>query len=315
MPPTDRVRPPAWPDGASFAFTVFDDPDAQSYEDGRVVYSYLAGLGFRTTRGVWPGAAVRTPNSPGETCEHADYRRHSVALQEQGFEIGYHHTTKHSSTRDEIRRGLDAFREYFGHDPRTMANHYNAEAIYWGSRRITPPLRAIYAAATFGRTNGKHFGEVEGHPSFWGDLCRDRIRYCRNFVFSDVDTLAACPWMPYHDPARPYVNAWYAATHAQHCAHFIDAIGERRQDQLEASGGACIVYTHFAANFVDGRGALDARVRTLIERLSRKNGWFVPVGTLLDFIAAQRGVTRLAAGARASLEWRWLAHKVLVGAG
>ena len=200
-------RAVGWPDGKSFAFTIFDDPDAQTYEDGRLIYSFLADRGFRTTRGVWPGAPLRMPNSGGETCDNPKYRKHTQELQTLGFEVGYHNTTKHSSTRDEIIRGLDAFAAYFGHDPRTMANHYNAEAIYWGRARVTPPLQAIYTVATFGRKNGVHFGEVEGHPSFWGDICRDRIEYCRNFVYADINTLAACPWMPYSDPLRPFVRA------------------------------------------------------------------------------------------------------------
>src|SRR5688572_21505427 len=89
---TPNVR---WPEGKAFAFTIFDDPDGQSYDDGRVVYSFLADLGFRTTRGVWPGPAVRSPNSGGETCENLRYRRHTAELQGMGFEVGYHNTTKH----------------------------------------------------------------------------------------------------------------------------------------------------------------------------------------------------------------------------
>jgi hypothetical protein len=115
---------------------------------------------------------------------------------------------------------------------------------------VTPPLRAIYTLATRGRTNGVHFGEVEGHPSFWGDLCRERIQYCRNFVFSDIDTLAVCPWMPYRDPVRPYVNAWYASTEGSHVVRFTNAISERKQDRLEEQGGACIMYTHFGHGYV-----------------------------------------------------------------
>jgi len=304
--------PVSWPDGKSFAFTVFDDPDAQTYEDGRVVYSFLADLGFRTTRGVWPGAAVRTPNSPGETCDNAAYRDHSVALQASGFEIGYHNTTKHSSTRDEIVRGLDAFRAYFGHDPRTMANHYNAEAIYWGSSRVTPPLRSIYTLATFGRTKGLHFGDVEGHPSFWGDLCRDRIRYCRNFVFSEINTLAVCPWMPYRDPLRPYVNAWYASAEGSNVARFTDTISERNQNRLEEQGGACIMYTHFGHGYVE-RGRLQTRFRALMERLGRKNGWFVPVAVLLDYLRGRRCGLEITDPERRSLERRWLWQKMFRG--
>ena len=301
-----------WPEGKAFAFTVFDDPDAQTCADGKVVYSFLADLGFRTTRGVWPGPAVRTPNSPGETCDNPEYRAHLVALQSIGFEVGYHNTTKHSSTREEITRGLDAFRDYFGSDPKTMANHYNAEAIYWGGKRVTPPLRAAYSLATLGRTNGVHFGEVEGHPSFWGDMCRARVQYCRNFVFSDINTLAVCPWMPYHDPHRPYVQAWYASAEGSNVVRFTRTICEANQDQLEHEGGAAIMYTHFGHGFVEN-DRLHPAFKTLMQRLSRKNGWFVPVGALLDYLRRARGPVNITDAHRSGLERRWLWQKMIRG--
>jgi hypothetical protein len=54
-----------------FAFTVFDDPDGQSLETTRLVCSFLADLGFRTTIGVWPLDIRREPNSGGspESCQ------------------------------------------------------------------------------------------------------------------------------------------------------------------------------------------------------------------------------------------------------
>jgi hypothetical protein len=307
-----KVPAVRWPDGKAFAFTVFDDPDAQSYENGKVVYSFLADLGFRTTRGVWPGPAVRTPNSPGETCDNERYRTHTVELQSIGFEVGYHNTTRHSSTRDEIISGLEAFRDYFGADPKTMANHYNVEAIYWGGKRVTPPLRALYSLATLGRNDGVHFGEVENHPSFWGDLCRDHIEYCRNFVFSDINTLRACPWMPYHDPLRPYVNAWYASAEGSNVARFTRTISEANQDRLESEGGACIMYTHFGHGYVDN-GRLDSRFTALMKRLSRKNGWFVPVGVLLDYLRGGRKPSVIGGAHRSALERSWLWQKMLRG--
>ena len=306
-----------WPDGKRFAFTIFDDTDLSRPGNYEPMYELLYDRGLLTTKSVWPatGPGLEARSAEGSTCDDAEYLRYVLTLQARGFEIGYHNSYYRGLPRAQIVQALDRFRALFGHDPVTMSNHaMSAEGIYWGAARVSPPLSLLYRAWARGRESS-HAGHVTDSPYFWGDLCRERIRYVPNFVFGAIDTLAACPAMPYYDPARPYVNAWYAATHAQHCAHFIDAIGERRQDQLEASGGACIVYTHFAANFVDGHGTLDGRVRALIERLSRKNGWFVPVGTLLDYIAARRGVTRLASGARASLEWRWLAHKLLVGAG
>jgi hypothetical protein len=306
------VRPVAWPEGRSFAFTIFDDPDAQTYADGRLVYSFLADLGFRTTRGVWPGAAVRTPNSGGETCDNARYRRHTAELQGLGFEVGYHNTTKHSSTRDEIIQGLDAFRDYFGHDPSAMANHYNTEAIYWGRARVTPPLSGIYTVATLGRKNGVHFGHVEGHPSFWGDVCRERIQYCRNFVFADINTLAACPAMPYHDRLRPFVNAWYASSEGSNVSRFTETIAEAGQDRLAEAGGACIMYTHFGHGYVEG-GRLHPRFVQLMTRLSRMNGWFVPVSTLLDYLRRQRDTIDIDDAQRRALERRWLWEKMFRG--
>jgi hypothetical protein len=309
----DTTAPPIrWPDGRSFAFTIFDDPDAQTVEQGKRVYGFLADLGFRTTRGVWPSPPTRTPNSQGDTCGDREYLRHTLSLQTSGFEVGYHNTTKHSSYRGETGIGLDRFRSIFGGDPSAMANHYNAEAIYWGPARITPPLRAVYTVATAGRTSGRHFGDVEGHPFFWGDMCLARIRYCRNFVYRDVNTLAACPWMPYVDPLRKFVSAWFASSEGSNVRRFVSTLAEANQDTLEADGGACVMYAHFGHGFIS-RGALNTRFRELMIRLVQKNGWFVPVSTLLDYIRAQRGLTVLDRPMRRRLESRWLSQKLFRG--
>lgn len=309
---TDDRRPVAWPDGKQFAFTVFDDPDAQTCDAGRRVYDFLGDLGLRTTRGVWPGPTVRAPNSPGETCENGDYLRHTQHLQRAGFEVGYHNATKHSSTRGETIRGLDRFREFFGRDPSAMANHYNAEAIYWGQARVTPPIRTLYSIATFGRTSGVHFGHVERHPAFWGDVCKARVRYCRNFVYADINTLGACPWMPYHDPKRPWVSAWYASSEGSNVDRFTATLCEENQDRLEEEGGACIMYAHFGHGFVEN-GRLHSRFEQLMRRLSQRNGWFVPVSTLLDYLRSRQADPVITDDRRRSLESRWLWEKLSRG--
>ena len=38
------------------------------------------------------------------------------------------------------------------------------------------------------------------------------IEQVRNFVFSDINTLKSCPYMPYQDPTKPYVNYWFASS-------------------------------------------------------------------------------------------------------
>jgi hypothetical protein len=118
--------------------------------------------------------------------------------------------------------------------------------------------------------------------------------------------------MPYHDPSKPYVKYWYASTEGPKVHSFNHSLREENQDRLESEGGACIMYTHFACGFQEG-SQLNPRFKALIERLAQKNGWFVPVATLLDYVAEKRGAPHLTPSQRRTLERRWLMHKVRVG--
>jgi hypothetical protein len=298
-----------WPEGRDFAFTVFDDPDAQTLPASRDVYTLLEDLGLRTTKAVWV-MEPQARNSGGETCASADYLAFCRELQAKGFEIAYHNGAPGTLERHDTIRSLDLFRSYFGHDPVTMANHYNEEAIYWGDARLSGSARAVYRTVT--RAPSRFHGHVEGHPCFWGDVCRERIRYCRNFVYRTLNTLRACPVMPYADPERPYVQAWYASAEGANRASFVARLAEREQDRLEAEHGAGILYTHFGHGFVDG-GRIDPEFRRLMTRLSARNGWFVPVATLLDYLASCRGVHVLTPAERRRLEWSWLSAKLVHG--
>ncbi len=309
--------PVPWPDGKRFAFTVFDDPDGQPLHVGREVYAFLEDLGFRTTKGVWPlGRSVPGADNGdrGGDCSDPAYRAWAQDLQERGFEIGWHNATAHTTRREGTLIGLDRFREYFGSYPSSMANHYNAEeAIYFGDARLSGLRRVFYTLATRGANRGRYRGERLGDPLFWGDLCRQRIRYVRNFVFPETNTLALCPEMPYHDPTRPYVQAWYASSEGAKRPSFVERIAEERQDRLEEEGGACIMYTHFGHGFYED-GAIHPRFRALMERLAAKEGWFVPVSTLLDHLRERHGaIHTLTRSERRRLERRWLAHKLRFG--
>jgi hypothetical protein len=294
---------------------VFDDTDAGTVENLKPVYDHLLGNGIRTTKSVWvlPGSGAPAVVG-GLTCDDAAYLQWLLALQKAGVEIGWHNARFHSSRREDTRRGFERFKELFGHDPLSMANHTtNQEGLYWGENRVSGWRRSCYNLLTRGSGKGWFRGHVEGDDFFWGDLCRERVRYVRNFVFGDINTLKCCPWMPYADPDRPFANAFYASSEGGQLEPFVATIAEANQDRLEAEGGCCIMYTHFAKGFWNN-GALDPRFKRLIERLGRKNGWFVPVTQLLDHIARVRGrVHVLTPSERARLELRWLWHKMLVG--
>jgi hypothetical protein len=308
-----RPKPVDWPHGKAFAFSVFDDTDGATIENIAPVYALLEELGMRTTKSVWPIRLPGVPHIGGSTLDDPDYAAWTVGLQHRGFEIGYHGASNITARRQDVERALNRFRSVYGSFPSTMANHADcAEGMYWGSSRLSGLQRGAYDALTRFRRRGVYRGHVEGDPLFWGDLCRESIRYVRNFTFPTIDTLAACPMMPYHDHDRPYVNAWFASSEGRDVEAFVRCLSDDNQDQLERGGGACIMYTHFSAGFVR-EGVLDPRFEAQIRRLTARNGWFVPVGTLLDFLASRRESSEIGRAERASLERRWLQAKLRIG--
>lgn len=302
--------PIQWPEGKKFAFTVFDDTDLATLENVREVYACLKDLGFRTTKSVWPLRGAGDWMSAGATCEDEPYVRWCLELQSQGFELGYHNSSYQGLGRQDIRRALDRFRELFGRDPKTMANHASKEAIYWGKDRLSGWRRALYG---LGR-DSPYEGHLEGSDFFWGDLCFDRIQYVRNFITADINTLRAFPQMPYHDPLKPWVRNWFGASEGPEVKSFLSCISESNQERLVAQGGACIMYTHFACGFQES-GRVHRQFRLLMERLAQQGGWFVTVGQLLDYLVSQRKVGQsthfLGSLERAKLETAWLMHKIL----
>ena len=88
--------------------------------------TFFPDLGFKTTKSVWPIKGNQAPLIGGTTCENAEYLDWVLRLQESGFEIGLHNVTFHTSSREETIRGIDRFRELFGHDPYSLTNHSGA---------------------------------------------------------------------------------------------------------------------------------------------------------------------------------------------
>ena len=118
--------------------------------------------------------------------------------------------------------------------------------------------------------------------------------------------------MPYHDPRRPYVNYWFASSDGHNLEAFNRCLAEENQDRLEAEGGACIMYTHFALGFQEGR-QLNPRFKQLMTRLAKKNGWYVRVAKVLDHLLTVNGHRQLTARQRRQLEKRWLWEKIFTG--
>jgi hypothetical protein len=302
-----------WPAGRKFAFTVFDDTDWATLETVKPVYDLLADLGMRTTKSVWLFRGEGTTDHGGSTCEDRDYLRWLLGLQKQGFEIGLHNAAPVTSTRERVWLALERFRDLFGEQMLIHCNHARClDGIYWGDARLSGWRRELYNVLTKGRNRQVFRGHVEGDPLFWGDLCQKRVLYVRNFVFADPNTLAICPEMPYHDPARPLVNFWFASADGGTCIRFLRNFTFKKLDRLIETGGLCIAYVHFAGGFARD-GVVDAEFRRRLEYIAAKDGWFAPVSAVLDYLRG--GGTRedraISPARLRRLESRWLADRVL----
>jgi len=313
MPMNNSSKNIVWPEGKKFAFTIFDDTDNATLENIRPVYDFLSEHGFRITKSVWPLKGEQKPRCGGITCEDKDYVEMLLDLKRAGFEIGYHMATYHSSVRADTIRGLNKFEKIFGSPPSAMANHSECiENMYWGSARLGGVNRVAYNLMTRMRFNNRYKGHIKDDPHFWGDLCQGKITYVRNFVFANINTLAECPFMPYHDLQRPYVNFWFSSSEGSEINSFNKTISEENLDRLESEGGACIMYTHFGCGFYENKN-LNNRFVKLMKLLRKKNGWFVPVSTLLDYLKKNNGSHVITDNERTRLERKWLKHKFLTG--
>jgi hypothetical protein len=304
------------PGGKTFAFTILDDCDNASAENSGPFYELLAELGLRTTRTVWmfDSDDVHPFWQRSRTLEDERFRAHALALQYQGFEIASHGASMMSSTRERTARALEAFQQTFGHYPRVHANHgYNRENLYWLGARFNSRLIArLYALRAV--SNGlASEGHVPGSPYFWGDLCQKHVDYVRGFTYP-VLNLRPLRSLLYRDPTTPFVNFWFSASHAYDVEAFNALLAPERQEALERDGGVSIVTTHVAKGFVDG-GVVHPVTRKLLESMAGRNGWFVPVSTLLDHLRAQQYGKQLGWFARLAMELRWARGAVRRGVG
>jgi hypothetical protein len=297
----------AFPDGRKFAFTIMDDTDVGTVENLGPIYRLLDELGMRTTKTVWSfgHGGGETPFAETDTLEDGRFVEFVRWLHSRGFEIAYHGASMESSARERTVRSFRRYKELFGAAPRVYANHaYNRENLYWGVDRIDDPFLKVVYAGTGERPPGFYQGHLAESPFWWGDMAAE-IAYVRNLTFADINTLRWNPSMPYRDVRRPGVQRWFSASDADGAAEFNALIAPEAQDRLEREGGVCIVATHLGKRYTQD-DKVDATTERLLRRLASRDGWFVPVGELLDWLAGQReGSADLPPGEWRVMQWRW----------
>lgn len=283
-----REAPAPLPGGGEFAFTILDDTDNGTVENLAPIYDLLHRLGFRTTKTVWP---LDCPEGSQDyhrasTMAEPEYCRFVQQLQALGFEITWHAATMESSTRERTIRGLDAFKRYFGRYPTLHCNHgQNRESIYWGAHRYRNPLFRLVHRLARPKKAPTSSGEVEGSPYFWGDLCREHMRFVRGFTWYDINTLTRDPALVYRLSWTPYVDCWFATSDAADVHQFKRLVTRESIDRLRSERGVCILSTHLGKGFVrDGR--VDSQVEDMLRYMAGLPGWFAPVSEILEHFRA-----------------------------
>jgi len=281
------------------AIAVSDDPDNSTLASFTAMYDFLAGIGFPTTRAMWTFEREEFTGTPPLPIEFSapllkdpdclDYCRR---LRTAGFEICLHGASSGNNTRERTVAALDALESSLGASPVFVFHSKNAENLYWdasvASSKIGRALLGLY-------TRNRCFGEVSGSRYFWGDVCRERVRFIRMFRTRRLDTLAENPSMPYHDFRKPFVNFWFSATKG----HIPRLFAGENIERLRRRNGASVLY-QYLDRYVDAEGRIPADVREALERVASDGRiWKAPVSALLERLRRTRLVLIHRQGERA----------------
>jgi hypothetical protein len=299
-----------YPAGKRFAFTIVDDTDMATLESVRPVYDFLANLGLRTTKTVWVTPPDEPPDSimdTGDTLARREYANYMRLLRDRGFELALHNVSSRSNTRRSIESGLECFGRILNELPRMNVHHQkNRENLYFDFAQTgveqpsifhTRALRTLHSGLRRRRRPAQALphsccGEDPRSEYFWGDICKSTITYIRTNVFyRDLNTLKCSPLMPYRSAETPFVNYWFDSSNGQDVTSFNTALSDENVGRLKKERGCSILYTHFGMGFV---GEVNGRPTVLNDETARRleavagdsDGWYVPVGTILDRLLA-----------------------------
>jgi hypothetical protein len=311
-----------WPDNKKFAFTIIDDTDNSTLENAPLIYDYLISNKVFTTKSVWvrPGLSDEIYSYvDGETLENTNYFNWVKEIQIKGVEICLHSMSWSSSTREQIISGFSFFEENFGNS-KILIQHNDIkvnESIYWGSKRLVFPLNLIFDCVSWfnpkGVNSNIYQGEIEKSIYFWGDICKKKIKYIRNFVFPEINLFNVTRKIFHRRKSTKFVNNWFISTEAPDIESFVKMLTYENIDKLENQNGLCIIYTHFGNGFVKN-GILDERFKNVINYLSNKNGWYVPASEILDYLETKnKNNSMLTYYEEILLSTKWLLWKIFHG--
>lgn len=269
-------------------------------EQVRSVYNFLSDRGFPTTKTVWavpPAERCGLPPLPdstlrGITLQDEEYAAYCDALFAKGFEICLHGASAGNNRREVQAQALDLMRHRYGNPSTYICHSKNADNLYW-EEQVTrlQPFRMLLQRMSHHRT----LGAVEDSPYFWGDLCREHVKYIRLLRTRATDTLSANPSMPYYDPSRPYVKYWFSATKRA----LKDCATPEALRSLRENHGLTVLYQYLHRYAYPETLELNPDFAASVERILQSGDILVaPVGRMMDRLRLMQGVFLLTHGER-----------------
>jgi len=296
-----------WPKKKEFAFTIIDDTDNSNINNIKPIYDYLTSKNIKTTKTVW--VYPSRDRYTGQTLQNNNYYKFIKLLKSDGFDIQLHNVGSGNFSRTEIIKGLDEFKQKLGKYPNMHINHCsNADNLYWGHKRFGMILRKTMQIIEGSKK--RFYGDEINSNYFWGDIAKEKIKFIRNRVFNGINTLKYDPKMPFREKRKIFSNYWFSSSDGHNLKQFNNLVTKSNIDKLKREKGLCIVYTHFASDFVDQQGKLDEIFKENINYLSKQNGWFVPANDILEYLLSQKKKDYVSSSYINKLDLRWLIDKI-----
>jgi len=296
-----------WPKKKEFAFTIIDDTDNSNINNIKPIYDYLTSKNIKTTKTVW--VYPSRDRYTGQTLQNNNYYKFIKLLKSDGFDIQLHNVGSGNFSRTEIIKGLDEFKQKLGKYPNMHINHCsNSDNLYWGHKRFGMILRKTMQIIEGSKK--RFYGDEINSNYFWGDVAKEKIKFIRNRVFNGINTLKYDPKMPFREKRKIFSNYWFSSSDGHNLKQFNNLVTKSNIDKLKREKGLCIVYTHFASDFVDQQGKLDEIFKENINYLSKQNGWFVPANDILEYLLSQKKKDYVSSSYINKLDLRWLIDKI-----
>lgn len=275
-----------FPNKKEFAFTIIDDTDYSFLDTIKLIYDFLFEKKIFVTKTVWV-YPPRDKGSKGHSLQHDGYLNFVRDIKAKGFEIALHSIGSGNYFREDILQGLKEYKYFLREFPKIHINHaYNIDSIYGGYKRFSFPFNLLIKLLHTDYSN-EFQGEEPTSLHFWGDVHKKIIKYNRSYEIDKLNIIKLNPYIPYIDSKRKeFSNYWFSAAFAPNPWVFNRLVTTKSINQLEEERGICILYTHLG--YYVQRGEIDPGFQNMIDYISKKKGWFVPVSNVLDYLMDKR---------------------------